>query len=247
MSRTDVRSYRMLRWLAAAAFDIAVIFGVMTLLSEAFLLEPEKQAIAGMVLAAGLIAVNGILVRPQLFFRNSSFPYCVSMIMLTVAYLLISNLISILFISGSVLGYIGWELFLFALYAALYAILLFFARQDSDDRLRTKLERDVKHTIQAQLSTIEEALRDKEPNPAAASIWKAFKLLKERFQASTPFGRIAGSSQIMELEHRVQVNLDFLQLHMKSSLHEGNLNDILKLIEETHMLLNHREALNIQS
>ncbi|WP_282938568.1 hypothetical protein [Paenibacillus sp. RC67] len=241
MSRPD---FRWLRLCTAAVFDIAAI--IMFVKFALLLAEPIKLVLVCVIFAVGIILINGILILPELFLRNSSFPYRVSFVLLSIVYFLVSNLISLLFVSGSIVWYTGWELFILALYVGIYAVLAFFAQLESKDRNNTALEQDARNSIRTQLMNIETALAEKNTDGTTSSVLKAFKLLKERIHASTPFGRITGNSQVMELENRVRVNLEFLQLHTKSSIHDGNKNDILKLIEETQGLLSNREALNVK-
>lgn len=244
MNTTTVPDFRWLRLFAAVVFDIAALILFVKL--ALFLADPIKLSMACLIFGIGTILVNGVILLPNRFLRTGSFPYRVAMVLLSIAYFIVSNLISLFLIGGRFLGYAAWELLLLALFIGIYAALAFFAKIESKDRDTTLLEKNEQDMMRLQLMNIEAALAEKHVDAAVSAVLKAFKLLKERIHASTPFGRITGNSRVLELENRIRVNLEFLQLHMKSSIHDGNQNDILKLIEETQGLLANRETLNIK-
>jgi hypothetical protein len=236
-----LRSYKLL---GIVVFDIAVILAFFQIFSVLLIFSSVKLGVMLLVLLTGLLLFNGAVLFPNLLFRRSSPVYPVSVIVISILYLLLSNFISLLFVAGSLGWYLVLELLLLAALIGILVTLSFFADRESggtDD-----LERTEKATINMQLMIIESSLMEKQKNEALVPIIRSFKRLKERIHASTPFGRITGNSEVYELENTIRDNLEFIQLHIRSDAVDKNIEDIQNLIEETRKLIVNREALNVR-
>ncbi|MFD0682273.1 MULTISPECIES: hypothetical protein [unclassified Paenibacillus] len=236
-------NFGLYRLLAVLVFDIAIIVGFYSIFSALFILAPMKLVIMSLVLFAGLLFFSGAVVFPNLFGRGS-IPYPISIIVVSILYLAVSNLISVAFIMGNIVWYICWELFIFAILIGVLSTITYFSNRESEDS--TQLEKSEKTNINMQLMIIEASLNAKKNNEGILPIIQSFKVLKERINASTPFGRITGNSAVYELENTIRDNLEFIQLHIRSNAIDKNIADIQSLIDETRHLIVNREALNVR-
>ncbi|MCR8634812.1 hypothetical protein [Paenibacillus radicis (ex Xue et al. 2023)] len=236
-------NFGLYRLLAVLVFDIAIILGFYSIFSVLFILAPMKLVIMSLVLFAGLLFLSGAVVFPNLFGRGS-IPYPISIVVVSILYLAVSNLISVTFIMGNIVWYICWELFIFAILIGVLSTITYFSNRESEDS--TELEKSEKTNINMQLMIIEASLNAKKNNEGILPIIQSFKVLKERINASTPFGRITGNSAVYELENTIRDNLEFIQLHIRSNAIDKNIADIQSLIDETRHLIVNREALNVR-
>ncbi|TDF94451.1 hypothetical protein [Paenibacillus piri] len=236
--------FKVLRLLAIFVFDAAVVLAFFKLFSVLLLAAPVKFAFMTIILLTGLLFFNVSVLSPRLLLGRSGIAYPIAVVILSLVYIAVSNFISVVFLTGSTIWYLCWELLIFAGTAGTLSVFGFFASREDNDADR--LENTEKTTISMQLMLIEQSLISKQNDETLAPIIQSFKALKERIQASTPFGRITGNSAVYELENTIRDNLEFLQLHVRSNTIDKNLKDIQNLIEETRRLIISREALNVR-
>ncbi|NOU94676.1 hypothetical protein GC093_15815 [Paenibacillus sp. LMG 31456] len=237
-------NFGLYRLLAALVFDIAIVLGFFSIFSALFILAPLKLVIMSIVLFVGLLFFSGAVVFPKLLFGRGSIAYPISIVVVSIIYLAVSNLISVIFIMGNMVWYICWELVVFAILIGVLSTLTYFSNREAVDT--TELEQSEKTNINMQLMIIEASLNAKKNNEGILPIIHSFKMLKERINASTPFGRITGNSAVYELENTIRDNLEFIQLHIRSNSIDKNIVDIQNLIDETRSLIVNREALNVR-
>lgn len=236
---------RTLKLSGVLIFDIAVLVAFIKMFSVLFIMAPVKLAFMFIVLLAGLCMFSGSVMFPKLLGR-SGIVYPIATVTVSILYLCVSNLISVIFIAGSTVWYIGWELLVFAVWIGIFSVFVMFAKRAAEDRGQAGLEQSSMMSIHMQLNHIEESLTARQHVEGILPIIKSFKLLKERISASTPFGRITGNSAIFELEHTIRGNLDYLQLYIRSNALDQNIVDMQNLIDETRRLIVNREALNVR-
>ncbi|SFM22183.1 hypothetical protein SAMN03159341_12125 [Paenibacillus sp. 1_12] len=235
-----------LKWLGVLVFDIAVIVVFLKIFSGLFILAPVKLALMSMVLLLGLFFFSASVVFPRLLSGSKSIAYPIATIFVSIMYLVLSNLISVFFIEGGMVWYIGWELLAFASLLGVLSVLFFFSKRETEYENQVELEQSEKTNIHMQLMFIETSLTAKQNVEGIVPIMHSFKLLKERIHASTPFGRITGNSAVFELENTIRSNLDYLQLYIRSNSLDKNMVDIHNLIDETRTLMANRELLNVR-
>lgn len=186
------------------------------------------------------------VIFPRLLSKGKGIVYPIATITVSIMYLAISNLISVWFIVGSTVWYLGWELLTLAVVIGVLSVLLFFSKREIENEYQVELEQSNKTSIHMQLMYIEASLTAEQNAEGILPIIHSFKALKERIHASTPFGRITGNSAVLELENTIRSNLDYLQLYMRPNTLVKNLVDIQRLIDETRALIVNREVLNVR-
>jgi hypothetical protein len=97
-----------------------------------------------------------------------------------------------------------------------------------------------------QLLEIEDAFTLKEDQESIMECLKLFKSLKERIQASTPFGRIIGNKAVDKVENEIKNNLVSFRVSFQENSTDKNLVQLQKMLEDTKRLVINREKLNIQ-
>ncbi|TAH63852.1 MAG: hypothetical protein EWM50_01250 [Gottschalkiaceae bacterium] len=239
-------SASIIKALGCIIFDIAIILGFYRAFGLFFIIAPDKSALMLLFLLLGLALLNAVIIFPRPFFKVLGAPYSISIIILTVFYVLISNTLSILFIGGALVGYLVWQLILIAAYLVIFALILFFVGKVEEDNIRDEKEQRDKTLIKLYLMNIEAALGEKENGEEASRILTLFKSLKERINASTPFGRITNNFAVLDLEEKIKRNLISIEEILKIDLNEDNLLELEKLLESTKNLVINRESLNIK-
>ncbi|WP_240418096.1 hypothetical protein [Paenibacillus periandrae] len=246
MSNFNFSLARSLKLLGVLVFGIAVIVIFIRLFSGLLFLAPVKLAFMSVVLLIGLSLFSASVIFPRLLSRGTGIVYPIATITVSIMYLALSNLISVWFIVGSTVWYIGWELLALAAVIGVLSVLLFFSKRESDNEYQVELEQSNKTSIHMQLMYIEASLTAEQHVEGILPIIHSFKALKERIHASTPFGRITGNSAVLELENTIRSNLDYLQLYMRPNTLVKNRVDIQRLIDETRALIVNREVLNVR-
>ncbi|NHN32509.1 hypothetical protein [Paenibacillus agricola] len=246
MSNYNFSIARSLKLLGVLVFDIAVIMIFISMFSSLFILAPVKLALMSMVLLTGLFFFSVSVIFPRLLSRGYGVVYPIATIIVSIIYLALANLISVFFIVGSTVWYIGWELLAFAGLIGVLSVFLFFSKRETENEYQVELEQSNKTSIHMQLMFIEASLTAEQNIEGILPIIHSFKALKERIHASTPFGRITGNSVVFELENTIRSNLDYLQLYTRTNTLDKNMVDIQKLIDETRALIVNREVLNVR-
>ncbi|MGE4282669.1 MAG: hypothetical protein AB7G87_03020 [Clostridia bacterium] len=237
---------RILRLLGCLVLDIAVLVAFFKVFAFFSILAPAKSVLMLMVLLIGLIVSNGAIVFPDILFRKIGIAFPTSIIILSVMYTIVSNILSVFLIAGSIIWYIVWELSIFAVFIGVFSIIASFSKRAWDDIKRVELEQDEKNSINVQLMEIEAAIIAKQNDDGILPIFNSFKELKRRMNASTPFGRMAGNSKAIDIENVIKSNLVSVQSKIQSNLTDEGLADVQRLLDDTRRLVVNREAINIR-
>ncbi|MDP4117295.1 MAG: hypothetical protein Q8903_14260 [Bacteroidota bacterium] len=233
-----------LRFFGCLIFDVAVIIAFFNTFALFTVLMPEKSAFMLLFLLSGLALLNVACVCSHLIFDKVGIPYSASVIILFILYALISNVVSVLLIVGSIVTYIVWELILLALFVILLSIFVSFSKRASANIQNTKNEQTNKTFINLQLMKIETEINAMEIRNEA--IDNSFYELRERMNASTPFGRVVNNPAVAEVESMIISNLQIVLASITSNLDEKALNSIQKMMENTRQLLVNREKLIVK-
>lgn len=238
---------KLLKLLSCFLIDVAVILGYIKVFSLFTALEPAKSIFLLLILLASLFILNAAIFFPYMLFKRIGVTYSAAFIMLSVGYALAANLIALLFISISLIGLIVCELVVLGVLLGIFAVIASFANKVSETTEMDQIEQVAKISIDLQLIDIEAALAARAEDEGMVTIQRSFKALRERINASTPFGRVSGGNRKMiEIENAVRSNLEYIHLQVKSALPEKNASSIKQLLDETLRLVMNREALNIR-
>ena len=82
-------------------FDIAVILAFFKVYGLFFIIAPGKSIFMLGVLLVGIIIFNGVVIFPSMIFKNIGMPYLASTVTLLLLYVIIANVFSLFFITGS--------------------------------------------------------------------------------------------------------------------------------------------------
>ncbi|WP_168121446.1 hypothetical protein [Paenibacillus sp. HB172176] len=227
-------------------FDIAVILAFFHWFSFFAILSPVKSILMLMVLLVGLIVFNAVIFPPRGWFQRVGIVSISSMITVAIAYAVLSNLVSILAISNSVVTYIVWELILLSAFIMALAAIHWFSQRIAQDLRLQEVEQNAKQSLRAQIMNIEASLFGKKGDEDLSQLRQSFKQLKDRLNASTPFGRITGNSAVLDIEQAVHGNLEYIHLQSKLEMTEASKNEMGRLMKETLDLIKNRELMAIK-
>lgn len=225
-------------------FDIAIIISFIYIFSLFTILMPVKSIFMLLFLLLGLAMLNGAIAFPHLIFDKIGVPYSASIIILSILYAALSNVLSAFLIVGSIVTYIVWELILFAAFTIFLSFLMSFAKKASENMQDVKEEQSAKIIINLQLMKIEAAINAAENDNSAIS--NSYKALKERINASTPFGRITDNQTVTEVENMIKANLQNILSSISLDLDGKESASIQKLLDNTRQLLINREKLIVK-
>lgn len=246
MERNGYSISRLLCLFGCVVFDFAVIIAFSKAYAFFSLLSPVKSLLMLMVILMGLTVLNCAILFPDILLKKLGIPYSAAVICLLVAYSVIANIFSIFFIAGSTIWYIVWQLVILAILFLMLSAIAFFSQHAEADKNRHEIEQSSKNLINEQLLEIERAIMSKENNENISQIIKSFKALKERINASTPFGRITGNVAVLDIENTIKSNLVFLESKLQTALTDNSIAEIKQLLDDTRRLVINRETLNIK-
>lgn len=236
---------RVLRVLGALLLDAAMIILFIEVFSWFSLLAPAKSALMLLVLLIGLLAVNVVIIAPPLH-KKVGLAYSAAFGTLLVLYAVVANVVSALSIFSTVLWFIVWQLIILAIFILILAVIAAAAKRHAQDMEAGETERAARGNVMLMLSDMQAALASHATEPALVPVLEAFRALKERINASTPFGRIQGNAAVTDLEYKIMGNLGFLLNELRANLSGENIVRIQTVIEETRRMVMNRETLNIQ-
>ncbi|MFC5704100.1 hypothetical protein ACFPVX_22660 [Cohnella faecalis] len=231
--------------LACIIFDLAAIVSFFAIFQWFIVLDPLKSIMMLLVLLSGLMLVNVALVFPGALLRKAGVAYSTAIIFLTLLYAVVSNTLSVIFVFGSGIWYVVWELLALAVFLCLFAVIGFFSKSASEDMTGEALEQTAKGLLQVRLMEIEEILITKRHEEGMQPVIDSFARLKERIQASTPFMRITNNRAVNDAENKISEKLEYLLASLEASKINPHSFDAQGLIEETRRLVVQREQLII--
>ena len=195
-------------------------------------------------LLLGIVTLNVALAFPRLVFDKIGVPYSTSIIALFVLYAVSANVLSPFLIVGSITGYIVWELILFAVFLLILSFLVSFARKASENAEKVQKEQSAKMSINLQLMKIEAAFTAMDHKDPALS--DSYRALKERLNASTPFGRVSDNKSVTDAENMIIANLQNILSCIAIDTEEKEVASIQKQLDNTRQLLINRERLIVK-
>lgn len=245
MNDTGFSVSRVLRVLGALLLDAAMIIIFVKVFSWFSLLAPAKSALMLLVLLLGLTAINAVIIAPPLN-KKFSIAYSAAIGMLLVLYAVAANVASVLSIASTILWFIVWQLIILSVFILILAVVVTYAKRASQDIAAADIERAARGNITLLLSDMQATLLSRAGDPAVVPVTEAFRALKERINASTPFGRIQGNPAVADIEQKIMGNLNFLQSELRVNLAGEKIARIQSVMEETRRLMASRETLNIR-
>ena len=246
MRTSSLSMAQLLRIASCIVFDIAVLIAYFNIFSIFTVIEPVRSILMLLVLLMGLTAINAaVLYYNQLTIRFG-IVHTTAIILVSFAYGFIANLVSVLAIPASTTYYVVWELIIIAAFLSVLSIINVFAQKVMSDNRRDEIEQTASQSVLVQLMDVEATLLTRKYSNNILPVQRSFKELKERIQASTPFGRVIGNRNMIDIEKAVQSNLEYISLQTKLDLSDTDISDLQRMLDETRRLVINREALNIK-
>ena len=256
MNGSGLTVSRVLRILGAALIDTVVIIIFVKKFywfdtTYAHGMDAGESLLMMLILLFGLIAVDWAIIGPPLY-KKVGIAFSIALATLLVLYGVIANIVSILtrvpllMVPSKLIWYIVWQLLILGIFVLFISLIAAFARRNAQSIAAGNAERAFKGNVALMLSDMQAALAAREDDPAAAPVMEAFRALKERINASTPFGRIQGNPAVADLEYRIMGNLNHLLSELRTSFSDGDISKIYGLMEETRTMVMNRERLNLQ-
>ena len=236
----------LLKIAACLVLDAAILIFFFNIFALFTVLAPVKSLLMLLVLLASLAIANAAVLFPSAIAKRIGVVHSTSIIITAIAYAIAANLLSILTFAGSIVLYVVLQLIMFAGFLALLSIISFSAKKTMLDKNLDEIEQQGKLSVMMQLIDIETALHNKQTEEGVPLILQSFKELKERINASTPFGRMTGNRAAMDIEQTIQNNLQYIHLQSKLNMTPSIVADVQKLMDETRRLVMHRETLNLR-
>ena len=225
------------------SFSVATIFRVLgALLLDAVvviifvkkffwftLTMPAGESILMMfILILGLAAVDLVIIAPPMR-KKVGVAYTYAISFLLVLYAIVANLVSILtrfpllLVPSKIIWYVVWQLLILGAFILVISVIAAFAKRAAQDIAAGSVERNARGNIALLLSDMQTTLSARAADPALAPVTEAFRALKERINASTPFGRIQNNPGVTDLEYRIMGNLNFLLSELRVNLSGENI------------------------
>lgn len=227
--------------LGCVIFDIAIIMAYFAVFGLFFLIAPAKSMIILFVILLSLFVLNGVLVLPSKLFKSLGISYTNSIVTVLLLYVIVSNVFTIILIPEGIISYIVWELIVLAAFFIIISVIARFSKMIVNDSAKNEKEKSEYTSMRIQLLEIEKILIAKVDQVHYLDI---FKSMKERIDASTPFGRISDNNEILQIENQIKSNLSALKSSLEGRSTDINLIEMQELIENTQRLVMNREILN---
>ncbi len=241
MKNDKLSSADLMKILGCFIFDIGITLAYFQIFGLFLIIAPIKSMLILFVLLMGLLILNGAIIYPSMIFRTIGIPYTAGTVTLCILYA-----ISIFLIPGTIIGYVVWELIIFAIFIIIFSVIGAFSKTTSEEAYKAEKEQTEKTLIMLQLLEVENALNSKENQEEIMKCRSLFNALKERIKASTPFGRISGNNAVFQVENQIKENLVSIKLGFQEDLTDKTLAELERLLEDTRRLVMNRETLNIK-
>lgn len=242
----NISSTSALKVIGCIIFDFALMLLFFKTLGLFFIIAPIKSLLVLLILFIGLMIFNAALILPSKSFNKIGTPYSDSIIVLFILYPLIANIFSVYLMAGSTIRYIAWELILFGIFIFIFSIIMSFSKISVEDKRKDKNESIERNLVKLKLVEIESILEEKEDKDELLPIINEFEMLKERIEASTPFGRITDNNEVLHLENQINENLSSLIEMLKTDLIDNDPIELKKIMGKTKNLIINREGINIK-
>lgn len=237
---------RILRILGALILDAVMVIIFVKKYFWFTLLAPAESVLMMLVLITGLAVVDWVIIAPPSH-KKFGVGYAAAISVLLVLYAVSANIVSILTIwPCKLIWYVVWQLLILGVFILVIAVIASFGKRAAQDIEAGSAERALHGNVTLLLADMQNTLAARAGDPAVAPVADAFRALKERINASTPFGRIQDNPGAADLEYRIMGNLNFLQNELRANLTGENAARIQGLMDETRRMVINREALNIQ-
>ncbi|MFA5523439.1 MAG: hypothetical protein WDA24_03695 [Tissierellales bacterium] len=129
MINNKTSSVYILKILGSIVFDIAIIYGFFSVFGLFYSVAIDKSLLVLLFLLLGLALLNGMIFFPNKIFSRLGVPYFISVIVITILYILLSSIFSIFLIKGTIIGYLVWQLVLLSIYSFILALVLYFGQK----------------------------------------------------------------------------------------------------------------------
>jgi hypothetical protein len=126
--------------LGCLVFDAALIVAFFKVFGLFIIIDPVKSILILLTLLIGLMILNIEVVFSDMLFRSIGIPHCAATVTLTVLYVIISNILSVFLIPGSIAWYIVWQLIIFAAYILSFAVIATFSNTAAEDDLDSTVQ-----------------------------------------------------------------------------------------------------------
>jgi hypothetical protein len=241
-----------LRALGALLLDAVVVIIFVKKFFWFTVMMPAGETLLMMfVLLLGLAAVDVVIIAPPMR-KKVGVAYTSAISFLLVLYAIVANLVSILtrfpllLVPSKIIWYVVWQLLILGAFILVIAVIAAFAKRQAQDNAAGSVERAARGNVTLLLSDMQTTLSARAGDPAIAPVLESFRALRERINASTPFGRIQSNPAAADLEYRIMGNLNFLLGELRINLSGDTIPKIQGLMEETRRMVMNRETLHIQ-
>lgn len=246
MNNSKLSSIDVLKILACVVFDIALLLIYFKVFGLFLIIAPAKSILILLILLIGIVMLNVVFIFSSKIYKTIGMAYAVAFIFLTVLYVIISNVLSIFLIPSNIVWYTFWELIILAVFLGIVSVIAAFSKDSIKYEAKAKKEQQDRTSIMTELLEIENILVSKESEEDILVCSESFRALKERIQASTPFGRINGNNEVLKMEKQIKNNLESFKVGFQGDLSEKKLAQLQRLLEDTRRMVINRETLNIQ-
>lgn len=137
MINSRISSISMKKILGCLVFDAALIVAFFKGFGLFIIIDPAKSILILLTLLIGLMILNIEVVFSDMLFKSIGIPHSAATITLTVLYVIISNILSVFLIPGSIDWYIVWQLIIFAAFILSFAVIAAFSNTAAEDDLES--------------------------------------------------------------------------------------------------------------
>ena len=239
----NLKKFSVLKIASCCFLDIAIVLAYFKIFSLYVLISPVKSTIILAILLITLAIINIVIIASNLLNQMLGVQYYIAIVFVSTAYAILANIIALVIIPGGISTLIIWEFLLLALLLGIVSILFKFSTKIYRGKENDSIERKNTDLINIRILNLEELIRKKVEDDLGEEVKIKFRRLKERINASTPFGRKIQTSNSLayEYENKILDNLDLIEDSLINS--SNNMLEILDIINETLEFVKMREKL----
>lgn len=123
MINSRISSISMRKILGCLVFDAALIIAFFEVFGLFIIIDPVKSILILLTLLIGLMILNIEVVFSDMLFRSIGIPHSKATVTLAVLYVIISNILSVFLIPGSIAWYMVWQSIIFAVFILSFAVI----------------------------------------------------------------------------------------------------------------------------
>ncbi|MFA6654007.1 MAG: hypothetical protein WCS93_06695 [Candidatus Delongbacteria bacterium] len=229
-----------LKLISCILFDIVFVYFFYRLLIFPSLLLPDKTAMIFIFTIISLLIFNISIILSKNVVSYIGIPYAILLYLSLFAYFIVTIVTSVVFIASPVLSLLFAHVFSIAILSAVFSLIIYFGRKSEKSLESCQIKKGESSEIENLIFEIEDILINLD-NLSAKSINNEFTLLRERFFASSPIGKVK-NSESFEYQNKILDGFKSIRADLSGNIESQETEKIISKIKLLITTIKRRET-----